>query len=321
MKLAVIIDPIETLNPLKDTSIALLRAAYALNTEIHVITQQDLWVEQGSPYAKASKIKTSPDNTNWFSLIDQQQVPLSDFDIILMRKDPPFDMDYIYTTYLLELAEKEGVLVVNKPQSLRDANEKYFTMHFPEFTPTTLISQNKTQLKNFWETHQDVIYKPLEGMGGHSIFRVNKDANNLIVIIDMLTQNGSHPIMAQKYIPDIKVKGDRRILIVGDFVVPYALARIPQGIDERGNLAQGALGKVLPATKQEQEIAKKMIPTLKQKGLFFVGLDFIGNYVTEINVTSPTCMVEIEQETGISYSRLMVEKLFEFKKGVEGTYE
>ncbi len=297
MKLAVVIDPIASLNPKKDTTVAMLRTAQKMGLQLFCMTQQDMFVDAGIAQAHMTQVEMNACNQSWYKLKKTMTKPLSDVDIILMRKDPPFDMNYIYTTYLLELAEKSGVLVANKPQSLRDANEKCFCTHFPTLSPATLISQNTEQLKSFWQTHQDVIFKPLDGMGGRSIFHVDKHGHNINVILDNLTQDQSTPIMAQIYLPDIKVSGDKRILIVDDFVVPYALARIPDGDDERGNLAKGARGEVVQLSDHEYKLAEQLIPTLKARGLSFVGIDVIGDFITEINVTSPTCLVEIEQAT------------------------
>lgn len=311
MKLLVIIDPIETLNPKKDSTIAMLRAAQALNLDIFYTCQKDMFVEQGTPYAKITRLKVSASNEAWYETCHCAVCPLSDVDIILMRKDPPFDLNYIYTTYLLELAENAGVLVANKPQSLRDANEKYFCTLFPNCTPKTLISQESYQLKAFWQTHKNVIYKPLDGMGGRSIFHVDESGSNLNVILDALTHGGTTPIMAQEYLPAIKDSGDKRILVVDDYIVPFTLARIPQGDDERGNLAQGAKGQVLPITAHERQLAASILPTLQAKDLLFVGIDIIGGCVTEINVTSPTCIVEIEQGSNEKIAMLLINKLIE----------
>lgn len=216
-----------------------------------------------------------------------------------MRKDPPFDMEYIYTTYALDLAERDGVLVANRPQSLRDANEKFFTLNFPQCCPTTLVSKDMQQLKRFWQTHQNVIFKPLEGMGGSSVFHVDEHGRNLSVILEVLTKGQSLNIMAQRYIPEISTVGDKRILLVNGEPIPYALARIPAKGELRGNLAAGAMGKVVPITARDRWICEQIAPTLKVKGLYFVGIDVIGDYLTEINVTSPTCLREISAETGL----------------------
>lgn len=314
MKLAVVIDPIEKLNPKKDSSIAMLRAAATLGLQLFYMTPADMYVVDGKPYAKLTQIEVSQTSTDWYSSQPSEHTALTQMDIIIMRKDPPFDMNYIYTTYLLELAENQGTLVVNKPQGLRDANEKYFTTQFPQCCPPTLISQDKQLLQNFWQQHSDVIYKPLDGMGGRSIFHVTESGRNINVIIDTLTENGQVPIMAQRYLPAIRTQGDKRILIVDDYVVPYTLARIPQGNDERGNLAQGAEGVVAAITPHELQMAQSMIPTLQARGLTLVGLDVIGEHVTEINVTSPTCLVEIEKATNEKVAERLIAKLLDFVK-------
>lgn len=234
---------------------------------------------------------------DWATIKDLSEKPLGEFDIILMRKDPPFNTEYIYTTYFLELAEREGVLVANKPQSLRDANEKFFTLNFPQCCPTTLVSRNMQQLKSFWEEHKQVIFKPMEGMGGNSIFHVEEQGNNLAVILEVLTKNQTQTIIAQRYIHEIKKSGDKRILLINGEPVPYALARIPAEGDLRGNLAAGARGEVVAITERDRWICEQIAPVLKTKGLYFVGIDVIGDYLTEINVTSPTCLREIEAET------------------------
>lgn len=314
MKLAVVIDPIKSLNPKKDSTVAMLRAAQNLGLEIFFMTQQDLFVDNGIPYANISQIEVNACNEAWFQILKTTIQPLSSLDIILMRKDPPFNMNYIYTTYILELAEKEGVLVANKPQSLRDANEKVFCTHFKALCAPTFIGQNIEQLKAFWQTHQDVIFKPLDGMGGRSIFHVDAKGQNINVILDSLTHNQTMPIMAQAYIPEIKTTGDKRILIVNDYVVPFALARIPQGDDERGNLAKGAKGEVVALTDHQLELAQQVVPTLQAKGLKFVGLDMIGDFITEINVTSPTCIVEIEKGSNEKIAERFIKHLISVQR-------
>lgn len=309
-KLAVIIDPIETLNPKKDTTIAMLQAAAEAGLRVFYTTQLDLFVDQGRAKARLYELAVNLQQSPWYQVIDAPIFDLSQLDIILMRKDPPFDMNYIYTTYLLELAEKEGVLVANKPQSLRDTNEKYITTHFPELSPPTLISQSNELLNAFWQTHRNVIFKPLHGMGGRSIFQVDEQGINLHVILDTLTCQQTMPIMAQQFLPEIHTTGDKRVLIIDDYVVPYALARLPQG-KGRGNLAQGAIGKVQPLTERDHHLAHALIPTLQAKGLRFVGIDVIGDYITEINVTSPTCLREIEQASGENLARRFIDNLIQ----------
>lgn len=300
MKLAVMMDSPEGLKPYKDTTIAMIESAHELGWSCVYFTTADLFCIEGKAFARMHEIQVgNVHGANWLTTKDLGEYPLSEFDIILMRKDPPFDLEYIYATYALELAEKTGVLVANKPQSLRDANEKFFSLHFPQCGPLTLVSKDIIRLKTFWKTHQNVIYKPLEGMGGTSVFHVHEDGENLSVILEVLTKNQTTSIMAQRYIPDIVTKGDKRILLINGEPVSHALARIPQKGELRGNLAAGARGEVVPITERDKWIGQQIGPTLKKKGLYFVGIDVIGDYLTEINVTSPTCAREIMNETGI----------------------
>lgn len=300
MKLAVLIDPLEHLKPYKDTTVALIKRAQSLGWSCVYFTQLDLFCREGQAYSRIYEITIGDEHSpDWAVTKDLGEQPLSNFDIILMRKDPPFDLEYIYTTYALELAEREGVLVANKPQSLRDANEKFFTLNFPQCCPPTLVSKDILRLKEFWHAHQNVIYKPLEGMGGSSIFHVDHEGRNLSVILEVLTKGQTVNIMAQHYIPEITTAGDKRILLINGEPVPYALARIPAKGELRGNLAAGAKGEVVAITPRDKWICEQISPVLKAKGLYFVGIDVIGDYLTEINVTSPTCLREITAETGL----------------------
>ncbi len=301
MKLAILMDPVHRLKAYKDSTVAMIKAAEAMGWDCSYFTQSDLYCEQGRAFAQISTIKVVGDErgSDWAEVIPQGEKPLSEFDIILMRKDPPFDMEYIYSTYALDLAEKEGVLVANKPQSLRAANEKFFTLHFPQCCPKTLVSRDIKRLRTFWQEHQNVIFKPLEGMGGSSIFQVDKNGSNLSVILEVLTQGQKVSIMAQVYIPEITKSGDKRILLIDGEPVPYALARIPAKGELRGNLAAGARGEVVAITERDRWICQQLAPSLKTMGLYFVGIDVIGDYLTEINVTSPTCIREIANETGL----------------------
>ena len=295
-----LIDPLHHLKPYKDSTIAMMAKAKALGWSCVYFTQEDLFCSDGAAYARVFDLELGDEHSrDWAQSKMLGEKPLEDFDIILMRKDPPFDMEYIYTTYALELAEKKGVLVANKPQSLRDANEKFFTLNFPQCTPVTLVSKDINRLKDFWQQHQNVIFKPLEGMGGSSVFHVDKQGINHSVILEILTKNQTTNIMAQRYIPEIVNKGDKRILLINGEPVPYALARIPAKGELRGNLAAGAKGEVVAITDRDRWICEQIAPTLKAKGLYFVGIDVIGDYLTEINVTSPTCLREISAETGL----------------------
>lgn len=299
IKLGIISDPIAGFNIKKDTGFAMMLEAQKRGYEIHYMEMNDLFLRGGQSFATSS-VATVFDNTEkWYELEDKQTIALADLDVILMRKDPPFDTEYIYATYLLERAEQAGTLVINKPQSLRDANEKLFTAWFSEHTPDTLVTREQSHLRAFLEEHKDIILKPLDGMGGASIFRVKQDDPNIGVICETLTAHGSQYAMAQNYIPAIK-DGDKRVLVVNGEVIPYCLARIPQGGETRGNLAAGGRGEARPITDVERKIAEAVAPTLVEKGLIFVGLDIIGDRLTEINVTAPTCVKEIEAAFDIS---------------------
>lgn len=300
MKIAVMMDPLHKIKAYKDSTVAMIKSAQVKGWACDYFTQDDLYCRQGHAYACVSNIKIADETSEqWAEVSSQVEKPLSEFDIILMRKDPPFDMEYIYATYALELAERDGVLIANKPQSLRDANEKFFTMNFPQCCPPTLVSRDMSRLRAFWKEHQNVIFKPLEGMGGNSVFQVDEKAGNLSVILEVLTKGQTVSIMAQQYIPEITSAGDKRILLINGEPVPYALARIPQKGELRGNLAAGARGEVVAITDRDRWLCEQIAPTLKAKGLYFVGIDVIGNYLTEINVTSPTCIREIAAETGL----------------------
>ncbi|WP_028388137.1 glutathione synthase [Legionella fairfieldensis] len=300
MKLAVLMDPLHKIKAYKDSTVAMIKAAQTMGWSSVYFTQQDLYCRQGHAYAQVTDIKVGDETTDhWATTKVLGEKPLSAFDIILMRKDPPFDIEYIYTTYALELAEREGVLVANKPQSLRDANEKFFTLNFPQCCPATLVSRDIKKLRAFWQEHKHVIFKPLEGMGGSSVFQVDEKGHNLSVILEVLTQGQMVSIMAQQYIPEITTAGDKRILLINGEPVPYALARIPAKGELRGNLAAGAQGKVVPITDRDRWLCQQIAPALRAKGLYFVGIDVIGSFLTEINVTSPTCIREITAETNL----------------------
>lgn len=295
----IIMDPIESINIKKDTSFGFYLEAQARGWQLYYCQPQDLSLEDNQVVADCQQIQVKNELGNHFQVLAQETVALENFSSVFMRKDPPFDMDYIYSTYLLELAQESGTLVVNHPRSLRDCNEKLFTAWFPQFTPKTLVSANASKLKTFIENEGDVILKPLDGMGGASIFRVKVGDPNISVIIETLTQHGQQLAMAQKFIPEI-TQGDKRILVVNGQVIPYTLARIPSKGETRGNLAAGGSGVPMPITEAEMTIAEQIAPALLKRGLYFVGLDMIGDYVTEINVTSPTCMRELENHYDIN---------------------
>ena len=308
IKLGIISDPISGFNIKKDTGFAMMLEAEKRGYELYYMEMDDLFLRQGEAFAHAARAHVFDNAEKWYDLAPQQDIALGDLDIILMRKDPPFDTEYIYATYILERAELAGALVVNKPQSLRDANEKLYTAWFSEFTPDTLVTRSAKQIRAFLAEHGDIIMKPLDGMGGASIFRVKEDDANIGVIIETLTEHGKRYAMIQNYIPAIK-DGDKRVLVVDGEVVPYCLARIPQKGETRGNLAAGGRGEVRPLTDDERRIAETLAPSLKAKGLLFVGLDIIGDKLTEVNVTAPTCVKEIEAESNFSVTALFFDAL------------
>ena len=294
ISLGVVMDPIATIKYYKDTTMALLLAAQERGWNLHYLEQGDLYLLQGEARASSRSLFVADNAEAWYELGPREDIALSELNVILMRKDPPFDNEYIYSTYILEAAEKEGVLVLNNPQSLRDCNEKVFATQFPQCCPPVLVSRNSSQLRQFHRLHGDVIFKPLDGMGGSQIFRCREDDPNVGVILETLTLHGRQLIMAQKYLPEISA-GDKRILVINGEPVPYALARIPAQGETRGNLAAGGTGVAQPLTERDLWIVAQVAPTLKTKGLLFVGLDVIGDYLTEINVTSPTCAREIDK--------------------------
>lgn len=294
LNIGVVMDPIASITYYKDTTLALLQAAQARGHNLTYMEMPDLYLEQGVAKARTRPLTVFDNAQQWYQLGSFEDKNLADLDVILMRKDPPFDNQFIYATYVLERAENDGCLVVNKPQSLRDCNEKVFATAFPECCPPVLVSRDPARLRAFHAQHQDVIFKPLDGMGGSGIFRCKHDDPNVSVILETLTLNSAEFIMAQKYLPEIK-QGDKRILVVNGEAIPYSLARIPASGETRGNLAAGGTGVAQPLTERDQWIVDQVAPTLVEKGLLFVGLDVIGDYLTEINVTSPTCVREIDK--------------------------
>ena len=308
IKIGIVMDPISDIKIHKDSSFAMLLEAQSRGWELYYLEMQDLYLDNGRCFASSKKLTVQRDPENWYQLEEATDHPLSELDAVLMRKDPPFDTEYIYATYLLERAEDEGSLIVNKPQSLRDANEKLFTAWFSEFTPTTLVTRSSQKIREFHDKHKDVILKPLDGMGGASIFRIKENDANIGVIIETLTEHQQRYCMAQKFIPEIK-DGDKRILIVDGEPMPYALARIPAKGETRGNLAAGGSGVAQPLSANDWHIANTIGPTLKEKGLIFVGLDIIGDKITEINVTSPTCIQEIDNAFGTNISGKLMDAI------------
>jgi len=297
LSVGVVMDPISTIKFYKDTTLALLLAAQSRGWSLHYMEQGDLYSLQGEARATMSNLSVKNDPDDFFCLGVTEDRALAELDVILMRKDPPFDNEFIYSTYILEAAQNQGVLVVNDPRSLRDCNEKIFATQFPQCCPPVLVSSDSVKLRKFHQEHEDVIFKPLDGMGGTSIFRCRQDDPNVGVILETLTNHGHQTIMAQRYIPDI-TKGDKRILVIDGEPVPYCLARIPAKGETRGNLAAGGTGVAQPLTDRDRWIVDQVAPALREKGLLFVGLDVIGDYLTEINVTSPTCAREIDKAYG-----------------------
>jgi glutathione synthase len=301
-------DPIQSINIKKDTSFAMLLDAQHRGYQLFYMEMADLYLQNGKPMARMSRLSVREDSTDWFLLEPQPDQSLSELDVILMRKDPPVDNEFIYATHMFELAEQTGTLVVNKSQSLRDFNEKLFTSWFPQLIPDTLVTRNSQLIREFHQQHKDIICKPLDGMGGTSIFRVKEDGNNLGVIIETLTELGSRYAMFQRYLPEIK-EGDKRILIIDGQVVPYGLARLPTKGENRGNLAAGGTGRPQPLSESDLKIAQTIAPLLVEKGLIFVGLDVIGDRITEINVTSPTCVREIEAAYDVNITGMLFDAI------------
>jgi glutathione synthase len=306
-KLGVIMDPIASINYKKDSTLAMLWEAKARGWQIFYMEQKNLFFRENQVFANSKTLNVFKDPAHWFEFGNERCIALDELDIILMRKDPPLDLEYIYTTYLLEHVEKNGVRIINKPQSLRDANEKLFTLWFPQCCPPTLVTRDINILRGFLQEQQDIVCKPLDAMGGAKVFRLRFPDENASVIFETLTEYGTQMTMAQRYIPAIK-QGDKRILLVNGEAIPYALARIPASGELRGNLAAGGHGVVQPLTERDQWICQQIGSVLREKGLLFVGIDVIGDYLTEINVTSPTCIREIDEQTNSAVSA----RLFDF---------
>jgi glutathione synthase len=306
IKLGVVMDSIQHIHYKKDSTLAMLWEAKKRGWEIHYFEQKDLFIHNGKAYGNSRLLNVFHDEKKWFEWGKSQRILLSELNVILMRKDPPFDREYIYTTYLLEHAERAGTLVVNKPQALRDANEKLFTTWFPQCCPPTLVTRDKQLLRDFFNEQQDIICKPLEAMGGYSVFRLTYPDQNASVVFELLSENGHCYMMAQRYIPEITA-GDKRIILINGEPVSHALARIPAQGELRGNLAAGAHGVAQPLTERDRWICAEVGPVLRDKGLVFVGLDVIGDYLTEINVTSPTCIRELDEQCGLNIAGMLME--------------
>lgn len=308
MKLAFIVDPLDEFKLEKDTTYAIMREAAAQGHALYAMQQNDLAWHKQSVTGNAARLHLTGETPAWYRLDPPAETPLEQFDAVLMRKDPPFDMEYVYSTYLLEIAERRGARVFNRPQAIRDYNEKMAIARFAEFTAPTLVTRRTELLHGFLHEHTDIILKPLDGMGGSSVFRVRRDDPNLNVIIETLTSDGSRTIMAQRFIPEISA-GDKRVLVIGGEPVPYCLARIPKAGETRGNLAAGGTGIARELTARDRVIAETLGPQLAAAGLLLVGLDVIGDHLTEVNVTSPTCFQEITQQSGFNVSAMLLNKL------------
>ena len=308
MKIAFLADPLAGFKTYKDSTFAMMREAARRGHTIHAFEQSDMALDEGVVTANVAHITLTGQLDNWFVPAPKAACRLSEFDAVLQRKDPPFDMEYVYATYLLELAQNQGARVFNKPSAIRDHNEKLAIAQFIEYTSPTLVSSDPARLRAFHVRHQDVIFKPLDGMGGAGIFRIKSDGMNLGSVIETLTLNGARTIMAQRYIPEI-VKGDKRILVINGKPVPFALARIPQGDEIRGNLAAGGVGVAQPLTARDRHIAEAIGPILAARGLLLVGLDVIGECLTEVNVTSPTCFQEITDQSGFDVAAMFIDAL------------
>ena len=307
MRIALILDPLASLKPYKDTSLAIMREAAKRGHELFVSMQGDLFLKHDQVRLNALSFQFT-EGHHWFALGEYAEYTPKDFDVVLMRKDPPFDNEFLYSTYLLDLAEKQGARVLNHPASVRDWNEKLAVANFPQFAPEFLVSRDNALIRDFLRAQGDIVVKPLDGMGGSSIFRLTKQDPNISVILETITDFGKRTIMAQRYLPEIAA-GDKRIIVIDGEPLPYSLARIPMAGETRGNLAAGGTGVAQPLTARDLEIATTVGKVLKQKGLFLVGLDVIGDHLTEINVTSPTGMVEIAAQTSCNPAAIFMDAL------------
>ena len=311
MKLAFVIDQLDSIKTAKDSSFAMMREAIARNHQIYVLYQHDIALTGNTVtgFCRSLTFTDTPGRDgHWYNTSGSVPTPLNQFDAVLMRKDPPFDLEYVYSTYLLELAQTQGAFVINSPRAIRDHNEKLAIAQFPQWIAPTLVTSQAHLIREFLAQHKDIILKPLDGMGGASVFRVHSADHNISVILETLTHYGTRTIMAQRFIPEI-AQGDKRILLIGGKPVPYALARIPKPGESRGNLAAGGTGKAQPLSARDQAIAESLGPELAKRGLMLVGLDVIGDYLTEVNVTSPTGMQEITQQTGFNVAGMMLDAI------------
>ncbi len=309
LRIGIVMDPIEGIKPAKDSTLAMMLAAQKRGHELFYLEQRDLWLRDGVAWGRAHPVEVRDDYENWATLGAEHIKRLSTLDVILMRKDPPFDMEYIYTTYILERAEAEGVLVVNKPTGLRDMNEKVYTAWFPQCCAPTLITRDMGDMHAFLKEHHQIVCKPLHGMGGRSIFVIREGDKNANVIFETMTNYGSQFAIVQKYLPEIVETGDSRILIIDGEPAPYALARIPSASDNRGNLAAGAQGKGRELNDRDRWLVSQIGPALRERGMLFVGIDVIGGYVTEINVTSPTGIRELDKQFNCDIATLLIDSI------------
>ncbi len=317
-KVAFVMDPLDELSLKKDSTLAIIRAAQRRGWDVHYLTQTDLFFADNRTFgylrrleldaAFVRKLDPAVVRDRWYRLGDPVATPLAECDVVFMRKDPPFDMEYIYSTYLLERAEAEGALVVNRPASLRDCNEKFFASAFPQCGPPLVVTRRADVIREFQSKYKDIVLKPLDGMGGAAIFRMMDGDPNLSVVIEMLTNHGRSQCMAQLYLPQISA-GDKRILMVHGEPIPYALARIPKAGEARGNLAAGGTGEGRPLTTRDREIATAVGPELVRRGLFFVGIDVIGDYLTEVNVTCPTCIRELDSQFDLDIAATLLDSI------------
>jgi len=306
--LGILMDPIEDISFKKDSTLEMMWQAQLRGWTLFYFQQNDCFVENGVAKANIQIVTVDMNPEKWFDIVEEKVIALGDLDCILMRKDPPFDMEFVYTTYILELAEKAGCMIANKPNALRDCNEKMYTQWFPEITPNSLISRNQNQIRDFITKEKDIIIKPLDGMGGASIFRLQANDPNIGVILETMTSHGSEFTLCQTFIPEI-VDGDKRILVVDGEPVDFALARIPAKGETRGNLAAGGRGESRPLSKRDREICAIVGPELKRRGIIFAGIDVIGDYVTEINVTSPTCIRELNEQNNLNIAEQLIQAI------------
>lgn len=313
-RLAVVMDPIEYIHYKKDSTLALLWEAQKRNYDLFYITPDNLYSLEGLPYAQAHTLEVFANEHEWYRLsATAEDIKLAEMDVIFMRQDPPFSLQYIFNTYILELAEKHGTLVVNKPQALRDMNEKFFINEFPQYIPPTLVSASTTKLKDFLQHHQDIVIKPLDGMGGASVFRLTPEDPNINVVIETITELGKRKVMAQRYLKAIR-DGDKRIIVIAGEPIDYVLARFAQEGETRANLARGGRGEGQPINEHDRKLAQAVGQILKQRGVLLAGLDMIGDYITEINITSPTCIRELDEAFSLNISGLLFDAIEKIMK-------